>query len=343
MIGTSSGPRLSSSCQEWLADGTISHMIKTAIVTGAAGFIGGHLLERLLSMGIDAAGVDDMSGAHPELLPAHVRDKIVTCDFTSANAIDALQYTDVIFHLAALPRVSFSVERPLETHVTNLHKTVTLLDAIRLVKQERRPRIVFASSSSVYGGAMNLPSKPEDATLFSQASPYAMQKAQCEMALRMYAKLYDVDCVSLRFFNVFGPRQLGDSAYATAIAAWMSAVSEGRALRCDGDGSQTRDMCYVSNVVDACILAGAREARFSGESLNVGCGERNSNAAILDWFRERYGDLVSVDRAPWRPGDVMHTHADISLTRSELGYEPRVDLWEGLRMTAEWHESRSQS
>lgn len=308
------------------------------LVTGAAGFIGGHLLERLLSMGIEARGVDDMSHGHPELLPEAVADAIYERDVADADTLRAVSVCDVVFHLAAVPRVSFSVENPLETHVQNYDKTIRLIEAIRQLPAEKRPRLVFASSSSVYGGAVKLPAEEHSVRAFCQASPYAMQKFQCEQALRMYNELYDIDCVSLRFFNVFGPRALGDSAYATAVAAWFDAVRRGAPLRSDGDGSQTRDMCYVSNVVDACVLAGSRQEPFSGDAYNVGCGQSVSNAQILKWFRERFADAV-IESAPRRAGDVMHTLADISMARAELGYEPAVSFWEGLELTAEWHKT----
>jgi len=308
---------------------------KTAIVTGAAGFIGGHLLETLLSKGCDAVGVDNMSNGHPELLDKHTSKQIIVKDFASDLITDALDGVDVVYHMAAVPRVSFSVENPHDTYVENYHKTMILLEAIR--KCKRKPRLVLASSSSVYGGEVELPAKEISAGLFTQASPYAMQKAQCEMALRMYSKLYGVDCVSLRFFNVFGPRQLGDSPYATAIAAWFAALAAGKPARSDGDGTQTRDMCYVANVVDACVLAGERSATFSGQSYNVGCGDRTSNNEILSWFKNRYVSFHSVS-APTRAGDVMHTQADITSAREDLGYIPRVNIWQGLELTAEWAE-----
>lgn len=307
---------------------------KRAIVTGAAGFIGGHLLERLISLGWDVAGVDDMSAGHPELLPNPVRSLIGTADFASANVLNAVGHVDVVFHLAAVPRVSYSVEHPLETHRTNYDKTIALIDSIRLA--QRRPRIVMASSSSVYGDGVPLPTTEESACLFAQLSPYAMQKLQCEMALRMYWQLYGVDSVALRFFNVFGPRQLGSSPYAQALAAWLTAYHEGRNLRSDGDGEQQRDMCYVSNVVDACIAAALAPDKLCAKALNVGCGQRVSNNAILAFLGERLGPL-KVERAPVRPGDVRITHADISAARSAIGYVPAVNIWDGIARTVTWY------
>jgi UDP-glucose 4-epimerase len=306
-------------------------------VTGAAGFIGGHLLERLIELGWDVAGVDDMSAGHPELLPDRVAKLIGTADFADERILDCVGDVDVIFHMAAVPRVSYSVEHPLETHVTNYDKTVRMLDAVR--RAASRPRIVLASSSSVYGDGVPLPTRERDAQLFNQLSPYAMQKVQCEMALRMYWQLYGVDSVALRFFNVFGPRQLGSSPYAQAIAAWLTAYHEGVALRSDGDGEQQRDMCFVSNVVDACVAAATAPGKLAAQPLNVGCGERVSNNEILAFMRSKL-DNVRVEQAPARPGDVRITHADVSAAATRIGYVPSVSIWDGIGMTMEWYAAR---
>lgn len=307
---------------------------KRAMVTGAAGFVGGHLLERLIGMGWDVAGVDDMSAGHPELLPPHVAQLIGRSDFADERILDCVSDVDVVFHLAAVPRVSYSVEHPLETHSTNYDKTVKLIDAVR--RADRRPRIILASSSSVYGDGVPLPTREDDARLFGQLSPYAVQKAQCEMALRMYWRLYGVDSVALRFFNVFGPRQLGSSPYAQAIAAWLTAYHEGMPLRSDGDGEQQRDMCFVSNIVDACVAAAMAPGKLEARPLNVGCGMRVSNNEILTFLRARLGDL-DVQHAPARAGDVRITHACVDAARDAIGYVPNVSIWDGIERTIEWY------
>lgn len=305
-----------------------------AIVTGAAGFIGGHLLERLICLGWDVAGVDNMSAGHPELLPNNVRSLIGTADFSDDNILNAVEHVDVVFHLAAIPRVSYSVEHPLETHDANYGKTIMLIEAIR--RSARRPRLVMASSSSVYGDGVPLPTAEDDVKLFAQLSPYAMQKLQCEMALRMYWQLYGVDSVALRFFNVFGPRQLGSSPYAQALASWLTAYHEGSVLRSDGDGEQQRDMCFVSNVVDACIAAAVVPGQLAARALNIGCGERVSNNAILAYLTKRLGDL-QVTSAPARAGDVRVTHAAIDAAKATIGYEPAVTIWDGIDRTISWY------
>ena len=305
------------------------------LITGAAGFIGCNLFKRCIDERWEVTGVDDMSNGHWQFLPNSARYKeFIHSDFADPEVLRGVRNRefDVVFHLAAVPRVSYSVEHPLKTNDINVSRTLHLLDACRgSVK-----RVVFASSSSVYGGALDLPT-PETAPRLPK-SPYALQKAIVEDYLRLYGELYGLDSVCLRFFNVFGPHQLGDSPYATAVSAWLDAVKRGRPLRSDGDGSQTRDMCYVDNVVDACVLAAASDGFKGGRQYNVACGERVSNAEILSAILKMYPQ-ASFTTAPWRPGDVMHTQADICRIKVELGYEPRVKVWEGIDRTIEWYEN----
>jgi nucleoside-diphosphate-sugar epimerase len=186
----------------------------------------------------------------------------------------------------------------------------------------------------VYGGADLLPTPESERGKNLPKSPYAWQKFVIEDYAKMAADLYNLDIVCLRYFNVFGPGQLGDSPYSTAISAWCHAIKHGLPLRSDGDGSQTRDMCYVDNVVHANILAANSDLKFSGRCYNVACGDRVSNEEILNYLKGHFN--LTVRQAPERPGDVKHTLADISRSRSELGYEPLVRFWEGLNRTIEW-------
>jgi nucleoside-diphosphate-sugar epimerase len=237
---------------------------------------------------------------------------------------------DYVFHQAAVPRVPYSVEHPAYTTEHNLAYTVQLMEAC---KQGGVKRFIFASSSSVYGGAKIMPT-PEDYPK-NPVSPYAMQKHHVEEYCKLFNKLYGFDSVCLRYFNCFGPNQYGDSAYSTAISAWCHAIKHGTPLRSDGDGEQSRDMCYVDNVVDANILAAIHPGEFGGETFNVACQERTSNNVILEWFKNRFGDLEIVN-APERPGDVKHTCALIKKSKEILGYTPKVNIWEGLEKTIEW-------
>ena len=333
--------------------------MKTALVTGGCGFIGSNLTHKLVSEGWTVDIIDDMSSGHLELLEglnfrvipadllpafydaksAEERDKhavhVIQGDFSHNNILESIQskmYTHV-FHQAAVPRVSYSVEQPSHTTDVNISSTVRLFQAcIGSVE-----RVVWASSSSVYGGAENMPT--HETTEKNPKSPYAWQKSAIEDIAKLFCQLYDIDIVCLRYFNVFGPGQYGDSPYSTAVSAWCNSLKNGLPLRSDGDGSQSRDMCYVDNAVHANILAAesdqASTGGFNGRCYNISCGDRTSNSEILEYLTDRFTHAVIVD-APWRSGDVMHTQADVSRARDELGYEPLVRFWDGLKLTVAW-------
>lgn len=318
------------------------------LVTGGMGFIGSNLVKRLHLEGYTIDIVDDMSNGHEEFLDQYeVRESVSALKYPreergyirffkddfSGSILSAVAagFYDVVFHLAAVPRVSFSVEYPAETTDANLNKTVMLFDAARLGKT----RVVFSSSSSVYGGADVRPT-PEDHPK-DPKSPYAWQKSACEDIARLFGSLYeDSEIVCLRYFNVFGPNQYGDSPYSTAVSAWCHSTKNNLECRSDGDGTQSRDMCYVDNVVDANVLAASSDRKFKGDCYNIACNNATSNGDILKYFIKNFS--VKVRNAPWRPGDVMHTRADISKAKDELGYEPKVNFWEGLEKTVKWWE-----
>lgn|SRR6478609_75039 len=305
-----------------------------ALITGGAGFIGSNLVRRCLDEDWDVTVVDDLSNGHLEFLPRRrPMPKTWQLDFADPIVLNAIKrkHFDVVFHLAAVPRVSYSVEHPLETNDVNVTRTLQLLEACR----DNVRRFVFASSSSVYGGADVLPT-PETCEK-NPTSPYALQKSIIEDYLRLYHRLYGLDSACMRFFNVFGPNQLGDSPYATAVSAWLSAIKKGKPMRSDGDGTQSRDMCYVDNVVDACVKAAQFVGVLGGDRFNVACGDRVTNNDILRELQKRYPFTSQFD-APWRAGDVMHTQADVSKARNVLGYVPLVGFWEGLDRTIEWVE-----
>jgi nucleoside-diphosphate-sugar epimerase len=328
-------------------------MFKRVLITGGCGFIGSNLTKNLVKKGWKIDVIDDMSNGHLELLEG-LKMRVVPIDllteFESSkykredSTVLVMQGDfahpeikrkileksyDVIFHQAAVPRVSYSVEQPSLTTNVNIAKTVALFDAAR----SNVDRIVWASSSSVYGGADDLPtpeSYPKD-----PKSPYAWQKSAIEDVAKLFGNLYSLDIVCLRYFNVFGPGQYGDSPYSTAVSAWCHGIANKTPLRSDGDGSQSRDMCYIDNVVSANVLAAEASMKFMGKTYNVACGDRTENREILAYLQDRYPGAV-VNHAPWRPGDVMHTKADISSIQNDLGYEPIVRFWEGLERTLEW-------
>jgi len=316
------------------------------LVTGGMGFIGSNLVKRLCNDGHTVDIVDDMSNGHEEFLQdyelresfpglRYIKEEREFVRFFKSDFAGVILNTvasgiyDIIFHLAAVPRVSFSVEYPAETTDANLNKTIKLFDAARLGKT----RVVFSSSSSVYGGADILPT-PEDHQK-NPKSPYAWQKSACEDAAKLFGHLYDnSDIVCLRYFNVFGPNQYGDSPYSTAVSAWCHAAKNNLECRSDGDGTQSRDMCYVDNIIDVNILAAFNDRKFKGDCYNIASNDCTTNADILTYFIDNFG--VKIKNAPWRPGDIMHTRADVSKAKDELGYEPKVRFWEGLERTVKW-------
>lgn len=307
-------------------------MSKRALVTGAAGFIGSNLSKRLIEEGWIVTGVDDLSNGFTEFVPDGMMLLHAECSDKSILRGIKNQNYDVVFHVAAIPRVSYSVEFPACTNMNNVQSTLELMEACRGNIQ----RFVFSSSSSVYGGALALPTpetSPKD-----PKSPYALQKSIIEDYLKMFHDLYGFESVCLRYFNVIGPHSLGTSAYATALASWLTCIKAGQPMRSDGTGEQSRDLCYVGNVVDANILAANSKNELSGSCINVGSGEAISNNEVLKILLQRYAGSHAFN-APVRAGDVMHTRADVSKAKALLGYSPKVSVAEGIERTIEWYES----
>ncbi len=307
------------------------------LVTGGCGFIGSNIIDALVKTpGVEKIySVDDMSSARNDAsdwMSNHEDVVFIENCFSSQEIRNLInnEKVETVFHVAAIPRVSFSVENPSLTTSVNINKTVSLMEACI----GKVSRFIFSSSSSVYGGADVLPTPSDYAK--SPKSPYAWQKDAIEDLLEMFCELYPgFDAVSLRYFNVFGPGQFGGSAYSTAISAWCHATKHGEPLRKDGTGNQSRDLCYVDNVVSANILAMNHPGLLEGKCFNVACGDRVSNNEILEYFKSRYQNL-EIYQAPFRAGDVMHTQADVSSSELILGYKPLVKFWEGLDKTFEW-------
>jgi UDP-glucose 4-epimerase len=302
------------------------------LITGGAGFIGSNLSQRLLDKSYKVSIVDNLSSGNKNFLPENIQKYFD--DFSSKNILKKIfnQKFDVVIHLAALPRVQYSVEFPLESHKNNVTKTLKLIDACK----GNVKRFIFASSSSVYGEADVSFGPTKENCQKNPKSPYALQKSIIEDYLKLYYNLYNFESVSLRFFNVFGPNQLGDSAYSTAISAWLTAIMKGLPMRKDGSGLQSRDMCYVDNVLEAIVKVSEKNDDLKGEYYNVACGEKIVNNDILNFLLKRFPQ-ASVVNAPARIGDVMHTHADISKAYKDFGYAPIVSFWDGLEKTINWN------
>lgn len=299
--------------------------MRTAVVTGAAGFIGSHLVRGLLDRGYRVRGLDNLSTGRRDTLDdvrGEERFTFVEGDVRETETVgEIIAGVDCVFHLAARTSVPASVEDPAETTAVNCTGTATVAAGAR----DHDARVVFASSAAVYGSNTPVPTR-EEAELSPQ-SPYAVSKRYGEGLLRGSA----VDAVSLRFFNVFGPGQDADGPYAAVIPAFVERMQAGQRPVVYGDGEQTRDFVFVTDVVDAAVRAAERES--PAAVYNVGSGGRVSVAGLVEALNSVLDtDLKPVHHDP-RPGDIRHSGADISRARADLGYDPDVGLEEGLTQT----------
>jgi nucleoside-diphosphate-sugar epimerase len=303
------------------------------LVTGGAGFIGSNICRRLVAEGCFVRVVDNLlTGKRSNL--ASVADKI---DFLEADMGDpqvaraALKDIDVVLHQGALPSVPRSVDDPAATHQHCVDATFTLLLAAR---DARVKRFVYAASSSAYGDTPVLP-KVETMTP-NPLSPYAVGKLVGEYYCSVFSKVFGLETISLRYFNVFGPHQDPASQYAAAIPAFVTAILQDRPPTIYGDGEQSRDFTYIDNVVQANLLA-ARAKQTGGEVVNIACGEAVTVNAIIGMINELLGKHVQPVYAPARAGDVKHSLADITAARKLIGFEPVILFQEGLRKSIDWY------
>jgi nucleoside-diphosphate-sugar epimerase len=299
-----------------------------ALVTGGGGFIGSSLVGRLLAEGYGVRVLDNFATGHRGNLRDVIDDiELVEGDIQSYERVHtAVRGCELVFHEAALPSVPRSVQDPLTTNATNVIGTLNVLLASR---DEGVRRVVYASSSSLYGTSPELP-KREDMPLVPIA-PYAVAKLAGEGYCRSFTNVYELDTVALRYFNVFGPRQDPLSQYAAVIPRFISALQEGRHPTIYGDGEQSRDFTYIDNAVDATVRAAQADGDVAGQAFNVACGARISLNEILDELRGLIGSDLDAEKIDARPGDVPHSLADISKAHAAFGYEPAVDVREGLR------------
>ena len=305
-----------------------------ALVTGGAGFIGSHIAQRLLETGHEVVVLDNFSSGSRANIAAIGNDvRVVEGDVRDLGTVETCAAgCEVIFHEAAIVSVPYSIERPQESHDVNIQGTLNVLQAAR---KARTRRVLFASSAATYGEEPTLPKT--EAMRPEPMSPYGVVKLTGEHYLATWSKLFGVETVALRYFNVFGPRQDPKSAYSGVISIFVDRILAGRPITFFGDGEQSRDFIYVANVVDANILAATRDG-VSGRVFNVACGKRTTLRQLASLIEGAAGRTQSpVERvfADPRAGDIKDSVADISRARAELGYEPAVDVEVGLAKLVE--------
>jgi UDP-glucose 4-epimerase len=298
------------------------------LVTGGAGFIGSNLVDALVSRGDDVRVLDDLStGFRENLNPAAALIQAEVSDVAAVRA--GVEGCEVVFHQAAHRAVLRSVEDPLATDTANVHGTLTVLDAARAAGVRR---VVYASSSSVYGGAAARPT-PETTPLIPR-SPYAVTKLTGEHYCRVFTELHGLETVALRYFNAFGPRQRPDSMYAAVIPLFIDALRTGRPPTVHGDGHQSRDFTYVSDVVAANLAAAAAPAAAcTGHAYNIACGDEHSLLELLDHLGEILGISIAPEHTDPRAGDVRHSCADAAAAARDLGWKANVAFRAGLEKT----------
>jgi len=307
----------------------------TYLITGIAGFIGSALARAVLAQGDQVRGIDNLSTGKIENL-AEILDRI---DFRQADLLDmnatasACAGADYVLHEAAIPSVPRSVANPLESNRANVDATVQLLVA---AKDAKVRRVVYAASSSAYGDTPTLP-KQEEMTP-NPISPYAVAKLAGEHYMASFWRCYGLETVSLRYFNIFGPRQDPSSPYSGVLAKFITQMLRGEQPTIFGDGTQSRDFTYVENAVQANLLAcKAPRSEVAGRVFNVAIGRRVDLNETFQALKKITGYQGEVKYAPERAGDVKHSLADLTRARKCLGYEPKVDFEKGLRQTVEWY------
>jgi nucleoside-diphosphate-sugar epimerase len=306
------------------------------LITGGAGFIGSHLAEALSALGASIVVLDDLAGGYEANLAGIDRVEFINASILDRAAVaSCTRDCNYVFHQAALGSVPRSVEQPFRYHEVNVTGTLNVLDAARLAGVRR---VMFAASSSAYGETPTLPKIETMAP--DPLSPYAANKAACESLCRAYSKSYGLDTAPLRYFNIFGPRQSPDNAYAAVIAAFAKALIAGQNPQIYGDGEQSRDFTFVHNAVHANLLAARLDGQIAGQVINVACGIQISVNELARAMAEGFGrpELTPIYH-PERAGDVKHSVADLTRAADVLNYRPIVDFHTGLRAAMDWYEA----
>jgi nucleoside-diphosphate-sugar epimerase len=303
------------------------------LVTGGAGFIGSHLAEELVRRGEKVRVVDNLVTGKRQNLAHLAQVEFVQGDLSDIDvARHAVAGVDYVLHQAAIPSVPRSVQDPVASNRANIDASVNVLVAARDAGVKR---LVYAGSSSAYGNTPTLPKVETMAT--APLSPYALQKLVAEQYAQMFTQLYGLETVTIRYFNVFGPRQDPSSPYSGVISLFISALCDGRQPTIYGDGEHTRDFTYVANVVDG-VLRACHAPGAGGEVINVATGGRISLNHLFRTLRDLIGATVEPKYAPPRTGDVRDSQADISKAKRLLGYDPIVSFEEGLQRTVAWYK-----
>src|ERR1051326_8280975 len=309
------------------------------VVTGGGGFIGSHIVEELLRRNETVTVIDNFSTGKRENVQAFAnRAKIIEADLAEAKDLaQFLKGADYVIHQAAIPSVPKSMIDPVKSHHANVNGTLNLLVACR---EAGVKRVVYASSSSVYGDSPTLPK--HEAMMPNPLSPYGAQKLFSEIYCQVFTRAYRLETVSLRYFNVFGPRQDATSQYSGVLALFIPAVLQDRRPTIYGDGLQSRDFTYVRNVAEANLLA-CKVPGVAGQVFNIACGDRITVNSMLQQINKITGKDITPIYADPRAGDIKHSQADITRAKEHLGYEPKVTFEEGLRNTIEWYRKNLQS
>jgi len=305
------------------------------LITGGAGFIGSHLATKLVAEGHGVRVFDDFSsGKYRNLEHLHGKIEVFECDLRHPEeCLRACHGMEFVLHQAAIPSVPKSVDDPQASHDANIDGTFNML---RAALKNKVRRFIYAASSSAYGDAEESPKHEKMPTC--PLSPYAVQKLAGEHYCRAFFECYGLETVSLRYFNVFGPRQDPNSQYAAAIPAFVTSILLGKSPTVYGNGEQTRDFTYIDNVVQGNLLA-MKTTKTRGETINLACGGQISVNRAIREINRLLGKNVRPEYVPRRPGDVMHSCADIRLAKSLLGFEPIVDFEEGLSRAIDYYRS----
>lgn len=307
------------------------------LITGAAGFIGSNLVEALLDLGYEVRGIDNFSNGRKENIEEFMGNEnfnFIEGDIRDYNTcLKAAENVDYILHQAALGSVPRSMREPLIYEDNNIKGTSNMMEAAR---QNNVKKFVYASSSSVYGDSKELPK--EEGKEGQVLSPYALTKSVKEEYAKLYSEAYELECIGLRYFNVFGRRQDPFSEYAAVIPKFIKILKDGNQVEIYGDGEQSRDFTYIENVIEANLKACAADSKAAGEAFNIAYGERFTINQIYDLMCEKLEIEREPIYAPERPGDIKHSLADISKAEELLNYDPDWDFKSGFEEAIEWYK-----